>query len=87
MKDTQVIPLEANQINPAAEILASAFYDDPVFKNLLPEEGNTKLRKLKWFFSVAVRYCQPEGCVYTTADSLKGIAVWIPPESFTLSAG
>jgi ribosomal protein S18 acetylase RimI-like enzyme len=82
MTDTQVIRLEANQINQAGEVLANAFYDDPVANFVTSEESDTKLRKLKWFFSLSVRYCQPLGSIYTTAGSLKGIAIWFPPETF-----
>ncbi|MEM9509005.1 MAG: GNAT family N-acetyltransferase [Cyanobacteria bacterium P01_E01_bin.35] len=79
MKTDQVIRLERSQIQPASEIAAKAFVNDPVFSYLTPEIRQSRLKALNWLTKNALEYCYLYGHIYTTPD-LKGIAAWLPPE-------
>lgn len=82
---TEVVRLERSQLNRATEILAKAFYADPMFRYLIPETEPAKLDALNWFCQMILNYSQPYHQIYTTADDLKGVAAWIPPGHSPLS--
>ncbi len=59
-------------------MLAEAFFDDPVFGWLMPEDDKRRAR-LRRYFGVDLRhYALPRGRVWTTAD-LSGAALTLPP--------
>lgn len=65
-------------------IIASAFYDDPLFSWFFPE-ASTRQRKLPGFF----QYCFPRmmlqhDATWTNADASTA-AVWIPPDRWKTS--
>lgn len=58
--------------------LAQAFYDDPIFGWLMPDEQG-RLARLRRFFAIALRHMAlPHGCVWTSSD-LAGAALSMPP--------
>jgi GNAT superfamily N-acetyltransferase len=60
------------------ETLAEAFYDDPVFSWLIPDE-QTRLTRLRRFFAIQLRdVTLPRGRVWTSND-LAGAALSMPP--------
>jgi ribosomal protein S18 acetylase RimI-like enzyme len=85
MTDTKVIHLEKSQIDEAGKVLGMAFYDDPGYMYIIPEESNRKVCLVRWLCTLTVRYGLHYRHVYTTVGSLKGVAVWIPPGDFPLS--
>lgn len=59
-------------------VLAEAFFDDPMFGWLIPEESKRHAR-LRRYFGVDLRYyVLPRGRVWTTAD-LTGASLTLPP--------
>lgn len=73
----------SSQLERAAEVLARAFYDDPVVRFIFPDErGRTPW--LRMMFEVQVRLGHIYGKVYTTED-FAGVAVWLTPENVELS--
>ena len=59
-------------------VLAEAFFDDPVFGWLMPEDGKRRAR-LRRYFGIELRhYTLPRGRVWTTSD-LSGVALSLPP--------
>jgi len=75
IKLTQLGP---NSIGEAGQVLGRAFHDDPYWSWVLPVEYK-RAQVLPWFMEVWVRYCCKYGEVYTTADKVEGVAVWLPP--------
>lgn len=66
-----------------ADVLAAAFYDDPVFRWLIPSD-RARLARLRRFFAVEVRDVGlARGQVWTTADH-DGAAVCMPPGAWRL---
>lgn len=61
-----------------ASTLAQAFYDDPVFGWLIPDDAS-RLRRLRRFFAIELRhFALPRGCVWTSED-LSGASLSTPP--------
>ncbi len=78
MMTAEIVLLKKSQINQASEILAKAFYDDPIF-SFIPESDRERENFLKWNFKNGLRYNLAYNHIYTTVGSLKGIAAWTPP--------
>src|SRR5438067_2257503 len=66
-----------------ARALATAFYEDPVFRWLVPDDSE-RLRRSERGFSLYLRkvYLQHDEC-YTTEDVVGG-ALWMPPGTWHL---
>jgi GNAT superfamily N-acetyltransferase len=59
-------------------VLAEAFFDDPVFGWLMPEDGK-RLTRLRLYFGIELRhFALARGRVWTTSD-LAGAALTLPP--------
>jgi GNAT superfamily N-acetyltransferase len=73
----------ADDVAGLAAALARAFYEDPVFRWLIPDDSN-RLRRSERGFSLYLRkvYLQHDEC-YTTKDVVGG-ALWMPPETWHL---
>lgn len=72
-----VIRLSSEQKNRAAEMLAQAFRDDPLYSHIFPDVvQRTKSMRSLWraVLTVTLRY----GAVYTTSE-LHGVACWMRP--------
>jgi ribosomal protein S18 acetylase RimI-like enzyme len=76
--DLQITTLPASALDEAAEIQARAFFDDPLFSFVFPDERERHAR-LAWVMRMGVAYGCRYGQVDTTADAMLGHAVWLPP--------
>ena len=74
-----LLRLDKSHIKPAAEVLARAFQNYPLFVYLIPGESERK-NKLPYILESFVRYGVSYGEVYATSSSLEGVAVWWPPQ-------
>lgn len=79
------IALAISQVNAAAQLLGSAFHDDPLMIYLIPDAAR-RARLLPSFYRFVARYCLRYGFVYTTPD-LAGVVCCLPPGQTTLTAG
>jgi len=70
--------LDEGGIDPAAEALAAAFIDYPVFVYVYPD-GAERKEKLPHFFKSMVDKGLKQGEVYATSSAMEGVAVWLPP--------
>jgi len=79
--DPTLCQATASDIQPLSALLADAFFDDPVFGWLMPEDAKRHAR-LRRYFSIELRhYTLPRGRVWTTGD-LAGAALSLPPGSW-----
>jgi len=60
------------------DVLAEAFFDDPVFGWLMPDETKRRGRLRRYFGIDLQKFTLPLGCVWTT-DDLTGAALSLPP--------
>ncbi len=67
-------------IQAVGRILGQAFFDDPFYSYVMPNPRK-RPAQLTWWMSVMVRYGYRYGVVDTTPGTLKGAAVWLPPEA------
>ncbi len=74
-----LVRLQKSQIKPAAEVLARAFYDDPIFVHFIPDASERK-NKLPYLIRFLTRYGISHGEVYAISSNMEGVAVWIPSE-------
>jgi GNAT superfamily N-acetyltransferase len=76
--DIAITSLQESQIEAAGELMARAFFDDPVVVYMYPDENERK-RLTPWHFTAFIRYTYFFGEVYTTSGTPLGTAVWFPP--------
>jgi GNAT acetyltransferase-like protein len=72
-----VRPALPEDFGPLAEVLARAFYDDPVTSWFYPNPGR-RMRHARRFFEIRLRQLAVHGLTYTTPDR-RGAALWAPP--------
>ena len=82
--DTKVIRLGKPHIKEAGEVLSRAFYDDPLFTHYVPDDAR-RMRLLPWSMAAGVRYGRLYGEVYTSAEQIDGVAVWLAPGNSDMS--
>jgi GNAT superfamily N-acetyltransferase len=75
---TDTMRLSDEQLPSAIEVLARAFFDDPLFTWVEPDEAR-RVRLMPWIMGVGTRYGGLFGEVYGPTDRLAGAAVWLPP--------
>lgn len=61
----------------AAKIFRESFYENPMFKYMLPNEHIRK-EKLHYVFEYMLKYGIKYGVVFANSKSLKSMAIWIP---------
>jgi len=71
--------LRKAQVKPAAEMLARAFQNNPVYIYAIPNADERK-KTLPHIFQFRIRYGVLYGEVYTISPNLEGLAMWIPSE-------
>src|SRR6266849_3061500 len=82
MPQTQeVLRLAEQDSERASEVLARAFYTDPMLQCLVPNDAK-RAHLLPSFFGLVVRYCLRYGEVSTTS-ALEGAACWLTPGNTT----
>ena len=74
-----LVRLERSQLKPAAEVLARAFYDDPLFAYYFSDASQRKNMSPR-LFQFWLRYAVAYGEIYAISPDLEGVAVWLPSE-------
>jgi GNAT superfamily N-acetyltransferase len=69
--------MTAAQAEDAAAVLARAFFDDPLWRWIEPDDAR-RPSSLRWLMAVSVRYAHLFGEAYVT-DGVRGAALWHPP--------
>ena len=70
--------LQPAQHRQAGEMLARAFYDDPLSVYLAPNDAK-RARVLPWLYERIVRYGAMYDGELLTTGGIDGVAVWLPP--------
>jgi GNAT superfamily N-acetyltransferase len=78
---SDLITLNAPQIEAGAHVLARAFQHDPLMLHVLPDTLKRQ-RLLPILFRIVVRYCLRYGVIYA-APSLEGLICCLPPGQTT----
>ena len=81
---SNLVRLRKSQIKPAADVLARAFQDDPLFVYFFPNASERK-KKSPYIFQLLVHYGVLYSEVYATSPNLEGVAVWLPSEKTDMS--
>ena len=87
--NSDIVFLNSSEIEQATEILVEAFREDPMFRYLgteVEQELQINSNALEYFCKMSLQNCQPYHHIYTTANNLKGVAVWIPPGKSEMNA-
>ncbi len=80
-----IIRLPDAQAEQLAAVMARAFFHDPMFLYVTPDEEKRTAR-LRWFFRSLIRYSTWYGEIYTTT-AVDGGAIWVKPEYTTFTLG
>jgi len=78
----EVVRLDDGQVPAAAGVLARAFFPDPTFTRVLPDEQH-RAAALPAIMQMVVTFCQRHGECYTTAGDVQAAAAWNAPGSET----
>ena len=79
----EIIKLEPRQIKRAAEVLATSFFDYPMFAFYFPDPKR-RTRYLPWYFKNILNTALRYGAVYTTPE-VSGVIFILPPGHTQLS--
>lgn len=70
--------MTAGQVAESGRVLGRAFYDDPMFQYIIPDDA-ARGPAMEWFMGRGALYGHKYGEVYTTGATVEGDAVWLPP--------
>ena len=70
--------LDRAHVSAAGHTLGRAFYDDPLFTWILPDDAR-RADPLEWFFARVTDYGTRWGEVYGAGADIEGAAIWLPP--------
>lgn len=76
-----VRPARRRDARAAERVLAAAFFDDPIFSWVFPDESR-RLRQVRRYFRTGLRHhCLHQGGVEIAMDGKRtvGVAIWLPP--------
>jgi ribosomal protein S18 acetylase RimI-like enzyme len=76
--DDAVVPLDFEEQDEAARMMARAFTDDPVYRYLLRNPRYFEHR-LNWMMNFMLRVCARRGLVHRIGEPLQGVAAWLSP--------
>ena len=78
----QIVLIAQEQIFAAGEVLARAFFNDPLCVYTQPDL-EARMSQFTWFFTQLVREGARQDGVYTNTlmDPPDGVAVWMPPQA------
>lgn len=76
---TEIVPISPRKIVGAGDVLARAFYNDPLFTYLLPDESS-RMTPLGWLVRGCIRCAHLYGEAYTMRN-LEAVSLWLTPES------
>jgi GNAT superfamily N-acetyltransferase len=65
----------------ARVVLAKAFHDYPLYRELFPDAGRRE-RALRWYMGFVVRYCLKYGAVFSTPDAEGFLTILKGPNRF-----
>ena len=63
-----------NEVRKASLVLGTAFHDDPLWSQVIPNEAERK-QKLPLILEINLKYALRYGEVYATSENLEGIAI------------
>jgi RimJ/RimL family protein N-acetyltransferase len=76
----KIVRLAEGLIPAAGATLARAFQDDPLMRYTIPDAAE-RARLLPDMYARMIRFGVLAGEVYTTAESVEGVALWMPPNA------
>src|SRR2546423_513225 len=78
--------LEQPGMEPAAQALARAFWDDPMMQYIWPQDA-MRSRMLPIFMRAAIKITAPRRESFTTAGEPEGAALFLPPGKTVIPPG
>jgi hypothetical protein len=76
--------LAESQFDEVSNVLARAFFDDPLTMYIMPDAEKRK-NTLPWFFKKAAQISHRYGEPFTTSGKVEAGALWLPPGKTILS--
>jgi ribosomal protein S18 acetylase RimI-like enzyme len=68
----------ATHLGQFASMLSRAFYKDPFYIYIMPDDEK-RMMQLQWWFKILIRYTFKFGDIYYT-ENHNGVALWLGPE-------
>ena len=76
--ESEVVLLEAHELDRAGALIARSFHDDPLLAHVLPDDKD-RARRAPAYFAALLRETQAVGEVYGLAPALQAVAAWRRP--------
>ncbi len=70
--------LRGAEVHQAQDVLARAFFDNPLIQHVLPDADH-RLPHLLWFMGQIIGHVLRRGELYRSGDPITGVAAWLPP--------
>lgn len=77
MDFSKLYQLQKNDLELASQVMTQAFFQDPLWKYLIPSDKD-RLIQTKLIFLYVLSYAHKHGKIFSPSPNLKGIAVWLP---------
>ncbi len=80
MEEGEVYSVKKEQFKQASMVLSDAFFEDPIWKGLIPDNERRKLfmpEMNEFLLHVGLKV----GRVFASSDQLEGVAVWFPAKT------
>jgi ribosomal protein S18 acetylase RimI-like enzyme len=77
----EIVRLDPTRLDDASDVLARAFYDDPAWRWVIPDEDR-RARLLPWLFRIGFQITVAD--VWATRGPVLGAARWLPPGRATM---
>ena len=74
------VPLAPTDVDAAADVLVRSFVDDPGLRFVLPDDADRD-RLGPSLARTVVRYALRCGAPLVTSDTVRGVALWFPPDA------
>jgi GNAT superfamily N-acetyltransferase len=81
--EIEIVRLPESQIQRAGEVMARAFFNDPLIVYMFPDVAQ-RARLLPLHFTPFIHYVHLFGEAFATGGDLQGVAVWLPPGELEL---
>jgi GNAT superfamily N-acetyltransferase len=81
----ELYKIQKNNVGSASQVLKEAFFDDPAWIYVFPDEDERN-KRLPYVFEYIIRYAMKYGMVYAPTENLEGIAIWTPYTTVEKSA-
>ena len=77
MSESNLYPIQAEDVSKAVKVLKNAFEGDPLWSKVFNDDPHPE-QSLTSFFTIPILYGLVFGKVYAPSKEIEGVAIWVP---------